>query len=177
MTDIELAPSYLHTPVCSVLGRSKCFKLTPLTARNLVRFFTVWGVLKLQLTNTDRQTHLPEVALHVHAHAQGCTLFFQTARNRLKILCAKRMTWRNIHIEGSQILGAKVQNLCTPALTLATLSSSEKYWLEDKKPRWPFPSSFLPNSVWTNHTSQARAPAGIWTLDYLVCSLFGLITL
>lgn len=55
--------------------------------------------------------------------------------------------------------------------TLATLSSSDKYWLEDKKPRLPLPSSFLPNSVWTNHTSQTRAPAEIWTPDYLVCSL------
>lgn len=91
--------------------------------------------------------------------------------NRLKILCAKIVTWRNLHIEGPQVLGVSVQNLCTPALTLATLSSSEKYWLKDKKPRQPLPSSFLPNSVRTNDTSQARAPIRIWTPDYPVCNL------
>jgi len=100
----------------------------------------VWQML------TDRQTDLPKLYC-TFTHTRRDAQFFQTGRKRLKIPCAKRVTWRNLHIEAPQILGASIQNLCTPALTLA------KYWLEDKKPRWPLPSSLLPNSAWTNHTS------------------------
>ena len=110
-------------------------------------------------------------------HTRRDAQFFQTARNRLKILCAKSVTWRNLHIDSPQISGVSVQNLCTPVLTLATLSSSDKYWLEDKTPWQLLPSSFLPNSVWTNHTSQAGTPIRIWTPDYPVCNPSCLLTL